>query len=153
MARYRPAFEGEPSAEDAGGGRPGVLVRYRVFGGPVAVDQRLTVFEDGAVQLDERHRSRDPTWLRLHGPELDRLRAALDELPARRWSVLARPGLIRAKNLFTLFRTVPTPSVAHFQLKRGGRAIVGGTAKDPDLAALVELLDSLRVHAVRARPR
>ena len=119
----------------------------------MAVDQRLTVFEDGAVQLDERHRSRDPTWLRLRAPELDRLRAALEELPERRWSMLARPRLIRAKNLFNLFRTVPMPSVAHFQLKRGGRAIVGGTAKDPDLAALVELLDSVRVHAVRARPR
>jgi len=153
MARYRPAFEGESSPGDEGGGRPGVLVRYRVFGGPVAVDQRLTVFEDGAVQLDERHRSRDPTWLRLRAPELDRLRAALEELPERRWSMLARPRLIRAKNLFNLFRTVPMPSVAHFQLKRGGRAIVGGTAKDPDLAALVELLDSVRVHAVRARPR
>ena len=45
------------------------------------------------------------------------------------------------------------PSGAHFQLKRGRRAIAGGTAEDPDLAALVELLDSLRVQAVRTHPR
>ena len=153
MARYRSAFEGKSSPENEGGGRPGVLVRYRVFGGPAAVDQRLTVFEDGAVQLDERHRSRDPTWLRLDAPELDRLRAALEELPARRWSILARLGLMRVKNLFALFPNVRMPSGAHFQLKRGRRAIVGGTAEDPDLAALVELLDSLRVQAVRKHPR
>jgi hypothetical protein len=153
MARYRSEFEGESSPGDEDGGRPGVLVRYRVFGGPAAVDQRLTVFEDGAVELDERHRSRDPTWLRLDASELDRLRAALEELPARHWSVLSRLGLMRVKDLFTLFPGVRVPSGAHFQLKRGGRAIVGGTAEDPELAALVELLDSLRVQAVRAHPR
>ena len=82
---------------DDGGDRP-VLVRYRVLGGPVSVDQRLAIFEDGAVELDERHRSRDPTWLRLDAAELDRLRSALDEVPESRWSTLPRLALVRAKS-------------------------------------------------------
>ena len=49
------------SMDDEPEGRAAVLVRYRVLGGPVGVDQRLTVFEDDAVELNERHRSRAPT--------------------------------------------------------------------------------------------
>src|SRR5262245_34399190 len=72
------------------GEHPGVLVRYRVCGGPVAVDQRLTVFEDGAVELDERHRTRDSIRLRIDQTELDELRSALEQLPSRRWRLSHR---------------------------------------------------------------
>jgi hypothetical protein len=131
----------------------GVLVRYRVFGGPVSVDQRLTVFEDGAVQLDERHRSRDPIWLQIDAAELEELRVALEELPAERWSNPARLALTRIRSLFILSRIPVLPSGADFQLRRGRRAILGEEIEESDVAALVDLLDALRVRAVCAVPR
>lgn len=121
----------------------------------MSVDQRLTVFEDGAVELDERHRSRDPTWLRLDAAEFDRLRSALEEMPERRWSILPKLALIRVTSAVTLslslnqFETRGT----HFELKRGRRVIAGESPPDFDVAAVVTLLDALRVHAVRLHPR
>jgi hypothetical protein len=63
----------------------------------VSVDQRVTVFEDGAVELDERHRSRDPTWFCLDAAELDQLRSALEEV-AVRWSPLPKLVLKRVSS-------------------------------------------------------
>jgi hypothetical protein len=130
-----------------------VLVRYRVFGGPVGVDQRLTVFEDGAVHLDERHRSRDPIWLRIDAAELEKLRVALEGLPAERWSNPARLALTRIRSLFILSRIPVLTSGADFQLRRGRRAIPGNAIEESDVAALVELLDAVRARAVTAVPR
>lgn len=135
------------------GGRAAVLVRYRVFGGPVAVDQRLTVFEDGAVQLDERHRSRDPIWLRVDGADLERLRSLLDSLPAQRWSGRIRLAMTRVRRVFFLSPTDLVSSGTQFHLRRGRRAVVSGAVEDPDIAAAVELLDALRGRAVRSLPR
>jgi hypothetical protein len=44
---------------------------------------------------------------------------------------------------------------SHFELRRGRRAIAGAdpTAEDFRVEVVVTLLDSLRVHAVRAEPR
>jgi hypothetical protein len=150
------------------GPRP-VLIRYRLIGGPVSVDQRITVFEDGAVELDERHRSRDPTWLRLDPAEMDRLRATLEKIPAERWSILPRLMLARLKSWISLFLGANewTTSGTHFELKRGHRAIAGeptrfaqargwapwSEPKNRDVMAAVTLLDALRVHAVRLYPR
>jgi hypothetical protein len=138
----------------AGGGRP-VLVRYRLIGGPVSVDQRITVFDDGAVELDERHRSRAPTWLRLEAAEMDRLRAALEEIPAQRWSVLPRLLLARVKSGIAVFLGANEweTSGTHFELKRNGRRLAGETPMTFEVATAVQLLDSLRVHAVRLHPR
>ena len=141
--------------------RAGVLVRYRVFGAP-GVDQRLTVFENAAVELDERHRSRDPIWLRLEPAELETLRSALDDLPTRRRPHPAGLGVTRF--LRTLGRTVLAvvwgrrgDAQRGFELRRG-RSVISGDlhgeeVKEPQLAAVIEPLDALRVRAVRAGPR
>ena len=100
-----------------------ILVRYRVHGGPVNVDQRVTVFDDGTAELDERHRSRDSIRLELDAAELERLRAALEAVPAERWS--------RSRSL---------------SLAKVGTFL-------PDFARVVELLDELRLTAIRSEPR
>jgi hypothetical protein len=135
--------------------RAGVLVRYRVFGGPADIDQRLTVFEDGAVELDERHRSRDPIWVRMDATELEGLRAALEELPSTRWSHPARAALARAwRNLLPdLLGGAGRANRAGTELRRGGRVILGAEAGDGELDAVVAPLDAVRVRAVRAEPR
>jgi hypothetical protein len=61
----------------------GILVRYRVVRGPVDVDQRLTVFEDGAVVLDERHRTRDAIRLQLDAAELEESAVRSRRYPTR----------------------------------------------------------------------
>jgi hypothetical protein len=131
-------------------------VRYRVFGGPVSVDQRLTVFEDGAAQLDERHRDRDAIWLSVDAAELESLRAALHELPPQRWVTPVRLALARIMRLVRglFIPTAPgSPPGTHFELRWGRHTIVDVTPADPALAAVVELLDGLRVRAVQAQPR
>jgi hypothetical protein len=141
------------------GEHPGVLVWYRVFGGPVAVDQRLTVFEDGAVELDERHRTRDPIWLRIDPTELDGLRSALEELPSRRWSHPARVALarLRARWLRQLFWHLRDTQVTCFLLRRGRHAIFGVLEDvgfgDRELNSLLERLDPIRVRALCEEPR
>jgi hypothetical protein len=135
--------------------RAGVLVRYRVFGGPAGIDQRLTVFEDGAVELDERHRSRHPIWVRMDATELEGLRAALEELPPTRWSHPAKAALATAWRhlLPDLLGGATRANRAGMELRRGGRVILGAEAGDEELAAVVGPLDAMRVRAVRAEPR
>ncbi len=160
-------MRGIGSSEDGGGGRP-VLLRYRVVGGPVSVDQRLTVFEDGAVELDERHRSRDPTRLRLDAAELNRLRCALEEVPEPRWSILPRLALVRAKStLVAVFSLDQFRDFTHVELKRGHRTIAAETTRfarapawppwggprDVEVAAVLAVLGALRVRAIRLHPR
>src|SRR5919198_4680358 len=108
------------------GGQAAVLVHYRVFGGPVGVDQRLTVFEDGGVKLDERHRKRAPIWLRVDPAELDGLRSALEGLPSKRWSRPARLALTKLSLFAPRFVHLKTsPSDTRFLVRRGRRAIIG----------------------------
>jgi len=131
-----------------------VLVRYRVTGGQIQVDQRLTVFEDGRAELDERHRSREEISLEVDAAELERLRAALAEIPASRWS--GTSGLARARLKRNLARALPHNRFhgarTHFELRRGGHAI-SGYADDPGDLAAVPILDSLRLRAIRSAPR
>lgn len=135
------------------------LVRYRVVGGPVDVDQRLTVFDDGAVELDERHRSRDVIRLRLDAAELGQLRAALEQIPGSVWdSGLPRFALGRVKRAlirpWTVF--VPRSPERSYELRRGRKAIVGARVDIGDyvyISTLVAALDELRARAVRAEPR
>ena len=125
------------------------LVRYRVWGGPVAVDQRLTVFEDGALELDERHRSRPPISLRTDPTEVEEVRGLLDGVPDHLWMGHTRAAFARTGRTLGLSRAPGT----RFEIRRGGRVIVGPRAEDPDLAALVERLDELRLRVLRAHPR
>jgi hypothetical protein len=135
------------------------LVRFRVVGGPVDVDQRLTVFEDGAVELDERHRSRDVIRLQLDSAELDGVRSALEQIPDGVWGLaLPRLALGRVKRALTGAWTifVPETSDRDYELRRGRRAIVGQKVEIGDyvyISAAVTLLDALLVRAVRAEPR
>jgi hypothetical protein len=119
----------------------------------VAVDQRLTVFEDGAVQLEERHRSGDPIWLHVDTTEVERLRAALEAVPAQRRSKSVRRALGRLGRVFIPRSSVPNRSGAHFEVRWGRRTIAGESPDNPDLASVVDQLDALRVRAVRADPR
>ena len=132
-----------------------ILVRYRVSGGPAAVDQRLTLFEDGAAELDERHRSRDAVRIQLDRAELEAIREALEGVSAARWAGPGRRVLARAgRSVREMPRRMSNaPPGARVEVSRGGRAIVDPEAGDPDLDALVTLLDSARVRAIRAEPR
>ena len=160
-------YAGHRATADDGGDRP-VLVRYRVLGGPVSVDQRLTVFEDGSVELDERHRSRDPTWLRLDAAELNRLRSALSDVPESRWSILPRLALARAKRAFIAFFSLNDfDTFTYFELKQDHHVIAGETTRfaraptwppwsgprDVEVAAVLRVLGALRVRAIRLHPR
>jgi hypothetical protein len=130
-----------------------VLIGYRVSGGPANVDQRLTVFEDGTAELDERHRSRDTIRLQISAADLDRLRGAIATLPPDRWSRPPRAALRRIGAIFLPSVPGHRASGARFELRRGRRAIVGGPGDDPELAPMIDALDTLRVEAVRAVPR
>jgi hypothetical protein len=150
--------EGIPVVTAAESGAHGsVLVRYRVVGGPVAVDQRLTVFEDGAVELDERHRRRSSVRLHLDSAQLERLRSALERVPANRWSrfpgmTLARAGGAIIGGFTSVFHDIDK-SGTRYELRRGPHRISGRMSTDDDVPPVVSMLDDLRVQAVRAEPR
>jgi hypothetical protein len=119
-----------------------VLLSYRVHGGPVRVDQRLTVSEDGQVELDERHRSRDPVRLEIGAGELERIRELLASVSDRRMGVgewLAH-RLSQAKG-------------PRFRLEWDGHKITALDPRDPNLAELLSLLEDVRVRAIRSQPR
>jgi hypothetical protein len=128
-----------------------VLVRYRLVGGPAGVDQRLTLYEDGLVELDERHRSRDRTKLTLGGSDLGRLRDALDRIPESCWSHGSMLGLVQARRGVKRFFT-PWPEMdlgaSFFELRRGRRRICGETGEEGEAEEARALLDNLRAHAV-----
>jgi hypothetical protein len=145
----------EPPGDEVGA-ESRALLGYRVFGGPVAVDQRLTVFEDGTAQLDECHRSRGPIWMRLKPGELEAVRNGLDEIPGNRWarapSLARRAGRHLVESLLIWLPGPMRHAGARFELRRDDQMIAGETG-DPALPDVVELLDSLRVRAVRSHPR
>ena len=145
------------------GSSEAVLVLYRVSGGPVAVDQRLTVFEDGRVVLDERHRSRGPISQRLERDELDRLRAGLRQISDTRWSHPGKLRRARTRRWFSdLFAYWERDRGADYELWRGRRVIsnviAGGmwdmVSRDYDIPPdVVELLHQILVRAIRSEPR
>jgi hypothetical protein len=119
-----------------------VLLSYRVHGGPVRVDQRLTVSEDGQVELDERHRSRDPVRLEIGSTELERIRELLATVSDRRMGV----GEWLAHHL-------SQGKGPRFRLDWGGHKITAADPADPNLAELLSVLEELRVRAIRSQPR
>ena len=133
------------------------LVRYRVVesGLPAMVDERLTIFDDGAVEFDERHRSRDSMWFELEEAELQRLRFALEQVPSRYWSRLPL-AMLKAKlalhDAFT-FNEFQTPDRL-FELWRRRRRIAGDFRNPPpEIETLMKSLDAVRVEALRLHPR
>jgi hypothetical protein len=132
----------------------GVLVRYRYLAGDV--NERLTLFEDGAVKLDERRRSRDPIWLRLDAAELGQVRAALNRIPRPLWARGPELALVRIKSTVAgLGKEEFEDYGSFFQLKRGRHSIAGEdpSAADIRVGAVVTLLETLRMRAIRAVPR
>jgi hypothetical protein len=119
-----------------------VVVRYRVFGGPVRVDQRLTVFGDGTVELDERHRSRDPVRTGIASREVERIRELLAAVADRRMSF----------GEWVRHRLSPTEG-PRFRLEWDGHKVTAADPADPALGELLALLDEIRVRAIRAQPR
>jgi hypothetical protein len=137
----------------------GVLVSYRVFGGTTGVDHRLTVFENGAVELDERHRSRDSIWIQMSPSELEGLRSALSELPPDLWSRPTRLGLARIGDGFRGLLGFLNPfdmdidSEMDFRIRWGKRVIFGREVLDPELVKVMGPLDAVRIRTVRSVPR
>ena len=127
------------------------VLRYRAHGGPMKVDQRLTVRGDGGVLLDERHRRRAPTELVLGAGELEGIRAALDAVPESHWSRVPPAIRIRRADLWRVFglsqrHFAPT----RFQLRRQGRNLTGWLDDpDPALDDLLRRLEEVRARAVR----
>jgi hypothetical protein len=118
------------------------LLRYRVHGGHVRVDQRLTLFDDGTGELDEHHRSRDPIRVEVGSGELQRIRELLDALSTRRGSAAD-----------WILRRISPVRGPRFRLSWAGHKITAADPDDPALAELLALLDELRVNAVRSQPR
>lgn len=107
------------------------------------LDQRLTVFEDGRVQLDDR-KARGRSEILASAGEIEGVRAALDAIPAERWTgrvALALRALLPRHH-----------ESMRIELGRGSRWIVGhaGSA-DSDLSGLLACLDELLARAVRER--
>ena len=130
-----------------------VLVRYRVSGGPVRVDQRLSVLSDGTVELDERHRGREAIRLTIGSSELERVRSALDTAEPDRWPTGFGFTWQKLKGRLRDLLPYVQPRT-HFELRRGRHATAWPDANlDPSVADLVETLDEIRVRAVQSQPR
>jgi hypothetical protein len=131
--------------------REAETLRYRVHGGTMKVDQRLTLREDGTAELDERHRRRGATTLALGATEMDALRAVLDQVPEGLWSRVPPPLRIRGRDLWRIFGIGQQHFVPlKFSLRRQGRNLAGWL-EDPDqeVADLLRRLEDIRARAVR----
>ena len=128
-------------------------MHYRVVGGPVGVDQRLSLFEEGSVELDERHRTRDATLVTIGAGDLQTVCAELDQLPEDLWSSSPKLWLLTRRVAWQRFlgrRPQIDLGARFFQLKRGRRYIAGELEdRDPRLTELLDFLESLRAAAVR----
>jgi hypothetical protein len=126
-----------------GSATPGAapLVSYRRVGGMAGLNQRLTVFEDGTIALDDRRSGSSAAAVASDG-ELERLRAALEAIPARSW----RPGWRLA-----LRRLLPTGhhEGMRAEIRRGGRGVAVGGAHGDAEAELSAQLDDMLARAVR----
>ncbi|MFL5869629.1 MAG: hypothetical protein ACJ75R_00985 [Solirubrobacterales bacterium] len=119
-----------------------VLLRYRLAGGPVRIDHLLTIREDASAELDERHRSREPIRFEIPSRELDRIRALLGELSPPRHGLGER-----------LSRMFSGGDMTRIRLEWDGGKITRTDPDDPALAELLNLLDEIRLRAMRSQPR
>jgi hypothetical protein len=122
-------------------GKP--LVTYRRAGGMAGLDQRLTVFEDGRVALEDRKARSRCVVVATQG-EIDSLRTALDAVPDGEWHGWG--GAV-------LRRSMPRGHEGmRFEVRRGSRRIAGHAGRhDAELAAALSALDELLARAVRER--
>jgi hypothetical protein len=119
------------------------LVRYHRAGGMAGLDQRLTVFDDGRVRLEDR-KARSRSEVAATPGEIDALRAALEAVPAGEWHGWAG-ALLR--------RSMPRAHEGmRFELRCGHGRIAGHAGRhDTELAPLLAELDELLARAVRER--
>ena len=119
------------------------LISYRRVGGMAGLNQRLTVFEDGTVALDDRRAGSSAAAVVAAG-ELESLRAALDAIPARSW---------RPRWRLALRRLLPTGhhEGMRAEIRRGGRGIAVSAAHGDAEGQLTAQLDELLARAVRER--
>jgi hypothetical protein len=119
-----------------------VLLRYRLSGGPVRIDHLMVVREDGSGELDERHRTRDPIRFEVSSRELARIRELLGTVKQ------ARPGLGGR-----LGRLLSSASGTRVRLDWDGGKVTAPDPDDPSLTELLNLLDEVRLRAMRSQPR
>jgi hypothetical protein len=119
-----------------------VLLRYRLSGGPVRIDHLMVVREDGSGELDERHRSRDAIRLEVSSRELARIRELLGSVEQSRPSLGERMG-----------RLFSSAGGTRIRLDWDGGKITATDPDDPGLTELLELLDEIRLRAMRSQPR
>ena len=107
------------------------------------LDQRLRVFEDGRVALEDR-KSRSRSEVHASSAEIDRLRSLLDAVPAGEWHGLAGALLRNA---------MPRSEEGmRFEVRRGSKRITGHAGRhDTEVAAVLGELDELLGRAVRER--
>ena len=107
------------------------------------LDQRLTIFADGRVVLDDR-KARGSAEVQATPAETERLTALLDSVPAGRWQT-ALGALGRA--------LLPRPHEGmRFELRCANGRLGGQAGRaDTDLAALLAELDELLARTVRER--
>jgi hypothetical protein len=107
------------------------------------LDQRLTVYEDGRVALDDR-KARGRSELQATEAEITTLRSLLDAVPDNAWHGLAGAFL---RNVLPGHH-----EAMRFELRRGSRRITGHAGRhDAELAAVLADLDELLARAVRER--
>jgi hypothetical protein len=119
------------------------LVRYRRAGGMAGLDQRLTVYDDGRVVLED-HKARSRSEVQATDTEIANVHSLLEAVPQDAWHGLAA----------TLLRnSLPRPAEGmRFELRRGSRRITGHAGRhDAPLAAVLAELDELLARAVRER--
>jgi hypothetical protein len=107
------------------------------------LDQRLTVFEDGRVSLEDR-KSRGRSEVQAAGDEIARIRALLEAVPDGAWHGIAG----------ALLRGVGSRSHEgmRFELRHGSRRISGQAGRhDADVGPVLAALDELVGRAVRER--
>jgi hypothetical protein len=118
------------------------LVEYRRRGGMAGLNQRLTVYADGTIKLDDR-RARTVTTAMASEAELSRVREALARVGEERWSRWPQPSL--------RWFTHATHDPLRVEVRRGGRRITHSSDAQDELAPVLAELDALLSRAVRER--
>ncbi|MGI9019446.1 MAG: hypothetical protein ACR2G3_01885 [Solirubrobacterales bacterium] len=118
------------------------LISYRRRGGYAGLSQRLSVYEDGRVELHDRKTGKR-TEVQATDAELAGLRSVLDSIPASRWHSLG--GAIAR-------RMLPNPHEAmRFEVRAAPGRLGGASGStEADLGPLLAELDELLARAVRA---